>query len=428
MRRSKRQKQELNKRRYEAIKSLMSTFAMSTVAVVAVVTFIPASPKAEILRSVELVDEIAYQVNVTDADNALDLSTLFVVLENQSEYYEQSIGLGENSGFFDGLLSDTNYKLSIYGSKGFGQERLATMTVTTKEKPGGVIYSVEPYMTEFSRGYFVNFKLSDPLLEYSSFNLVYGYSTEFDAELTYYSIPITLTDNRIELIDIFTHEPIHIYLEGVKGIQTEVIDEIWVTPPFVLHASVYPDSFSNSSIGFYMYGDEAVEHITFTMKVYKEEQLIRTASMDLQSHGHESSSLLIDKLAQNTTYSFICEAEFKNPITLRTETRIVYEQQLTTLDDYDIDYRITKVEGFYDVNIVMNDPNDYFQTAYFETYQLGEEYPIYLDGWSYPFIIDGNKKTVTFQIPIPEVNNYEINIGIQSDYDYMIRQTLKTIK
>ena len=150
MSKTRRKKNEETKRRFEAIKDLMSTFAMTTIAVVAAVTLIPTSPKAEVIKVVALSEEIVYQVNVTDEDNALDLSTLFVVLENQLEYYEQSISLGENSGYFDNLEYDTEYRLSVYGNKGFGQERLDTLMITTVEKIGGTILSVTPEKIDFS--------------------------------------------------------------------------------------------------------------------------------------------------------------------------------------------------------------------------------------------------------------------------------------
>ena len=92
---SRRKKNEERKRRFDAIKDLMSTFSMATVAVVAAVVLIPASPKAEIIKSVALSEQIVYQVNVTDEDNALDVATLFVVLENQLEYYEKNVMVWE---------------------------------------------------------------------------------------------------------------------------------------------------------------------------------------------------------------------------------------------------------------------------------------------------------------------------------------------
>ena len=71
MSKARRKKNEETKRRFEAIKDLMSTFAMSTVAVVAAVTLIPASPKAQVTKVVALSEEIVYQVTVTDATGCI---------------------------------------------------------------------------------------------------------------------------------------------------------------------------------------------------------------------------------------------------------------------------------------------------------------------------------------------------------------------
>lgn len=231
----------------------MSTFAMTTVAVVAAVTLIPASPKAEVIKAVALSEEIVYQVNVTDEDNALDLSTLFVVLENQLEFYEQSIGLGENSGYFDSLKFNTEYRLSVYGSKGFGQERLDTLVITTGDKVGGTILSVTPEVFDFSTNYIVDVSINDPNLKYTSVTLYYGYRWEHDSELQYSSIDITSSRMEIELSDIFTSEPFHIYIEGTTLEGTEVLDEIWVTPAFELYASLYLNYINSKEFGFFIY-------------------------------------------------------------------------------------------------------------------------------------------------------------------------------
>ena len=122
-------KQQETKKRLDVIQSWMSSFAVTVVAVVAAVIFIPASPKGEITKTIELYDQVTYQVFVTDEDEALDLSTLCVVLENSMEYYEHPIALGESSGYFSELTHNTFYRLSIYGSNGFGQESLDTMRV-----------------------------------------------------------------------------------------------------------------------------------------------------------------------------------------------------------------------------------------------------------------------------------------------------------
>ncbi len=427
MSKSRRKKNEETKRRFEAIKDLMSTFAMSTVAVVAAVTLIPASPKAEITKVVALSEEIVYQVNVTDEDNALDLSTLFVVLENQLEFYEQFISLGENSGYFDNLEYDTEYRLSVYGNKGFGQERLDTLMITTGEKIGGTILSVTPETIDFSTSYFVDVSVYDPNLKYISINLYYGYISEHDTELQYSSIAVTSSRMNIELFDIYTSEAFHIYLEGTTSEGTELLDEIWVTPPFELYTSLYMNYINSEEIGFFIYNDMDVGNISYEMNIYKNDLLIRTDQIILEQSEFEGSEFVIDELLPNTTYALECIATYTNPQTLRQEQDIIYQEEITTLDVYTYSYSVETFNDYIEVTIILNDPNNYFQNAYYESYDTSADYHIFLDSETYLFNDNGNDKSVTFTILIPTTSAYQITIGIRSQFDYSVKQIIDII-
>ena len=427
MSKSRRKKNEETKSRFEAIKDLMSTFAMSTVAVVAAVTLIPASPKAEVIKVVALSEEIVYQVNVTDEDNALDLSTLFVVLENQLEYYEQSISVGENSGYFDNLEYDTEYRLSVYGNKGFGQERLDTLMITTGEKIGGTILSVTPEITHHSTNYYVDVAIYDPNSKYITINLYYGYISGHGTELQYSSVPVTSSRMNIELFDIYTSEAFHIYLEGTTTEGTELLDEIWVTPPFELYTSLYMNYINSEEIGLYIYNDMDVGTISYEMNIYKNDILIRTDPIVLEQSEYESNGFVIDELSPNTTYVFECIATYTNPQTLRQEQDIIYQEEITTLDVYTYSYSVETFNDYMEVIITLNDPNNYFQNAYYESYDTSGDYDMYLDSGTYLFNDNGNDKSITLTIFIPTTSAYQITIGMRNQFDYSVRQIIDII-
>jgi hypothetical protein len=427
MKKSRRRKNEENKRRFEAIKDLMSTFAMATVAVVATVTLIPASPKAEIIKAVALTDEIVYQVNITDEDNALDLSTVFVVLENQLEYYEQAINLGENSGYFDNLEQDTEYRLSVYGSKGFGQERLDTLKITTKEKIGGTILSVTPDQIDYMTVYTVDVSINDPTSNYTSVNLFYGYNYEHDNEFQYESINITSSRQTIELSDIYTTEAFHIYLQATTNEGFEVLDEIWVNPPFELYNSLYLEFINSQEIGFYLYTDLQVNHISYEMNIYKNELLIRSEEVILEHDVYEGSQFVIDGLTPNTLYNFECIATYQNPQTLRQETKIIYTEEITTLNAYTFTYTIDEFEDYYEVTVNLDDPNDNFQIAYYESFDTSGEHVMYIDSENYTFNNHLNEKNIVFTIYKPTATNYRIIIGMENQSNYLINQIIEII-
>ncbi|KFZ27453.1 MAG: hypothetical protein KQ78_00190 [Candidatus Izimaplasma bacterium HR2] len=427
MSKSKRKKNEESKRRFEAIKDLMSTFAMSTVAVIAAVTLIPASPKAEVIKAVALSEEIVYQVNVTDKDNALDLSTLFVVLENQLEFYEQSISLGENSGYFDSLEYDTEYRLSVYGNKGFGKERLDTLMITTGEKIGGTILSVTPETIDFSTTYIVDVSVYDPNLKYTSINLYYGYSWEHDTEIQYSSFAVTQSRMNIELSDIFTSEAFHIYLEGTTLEGTELLDEIWVTPPFKLYTSLHMNYINSEEIGFFIYNDVDVGDISYEMNIYKNDLFIRIDQIILEQSDFEGSEFVIGELSPNTTYALECIATYINPLTLRQEQDIIYQEEISTLDSYTYSYTIETFNDYIEVSIILNDPNNYFELAYYESYDTSGDYDIYLNSETHLFNDNGNDKSITFTIFIPTTSSYQITIGIRNQFDYTVKQIIEII-
>lgn len=424
---SSRKKKEETKRRFEAIKDLMSTFAMSTVAVVAVVTLIPSSPKAEITRSIALSEEVAYTVTITDEENALDLSTLFIVLENQLDYYEYPLELGRNSGYFSGLKTNTSYRLSIYGSKGFGQERLATKMITTKEKVGGTILSVTPEPSEFETSYLVSLSINDPDQTYTSVTLFYGYKDEFEIDTQYTSIPITESNMDIEITNIYSTEGFHIYLEGTTVEGTVLLDELDVFPPFELFASLYKSFIHDDDIGFSVYSDIDVGDISLEMNIYNNNILVRTDQILLDQNNYEHNEFNIENLTPNTSYYFECIATYKNPLTLRQEKAIIYEEEITTLEEYSYTYDLTRFDEYLEIVITLNNPSNYFQTAYYETYDLSEEYDIYLNGETYLLESTGEERFVTLTIYLPTTNAYKILIGLRNQNDYSINQIIDII-
>jgi len=427
MSKSRRKKNEETKRRFEAIKDLMSTFAMATIAAVAAVTLIPTSPKAEVIKAVALSEEIVYQVSVTDEDNALDLSTLFVVLENQLEYHEQPLNLGENSGYFENLEYNTEYRLSVYGNKGFGQERLDTLMITTEEKVGGTILSVIPKTINFSTTYFVDVSIYDPDSKYISVDLFYGYRSHHDLDLQYSSVAVTSLQMNIELLNIFTTEPIHIYIEGTTSDGKELLDEIWVTPPFSFYSSLYLNYINNEEIGFYIYNDLDIGNINYEMNIYKDNSLIRTDQLILEQNEFDSSDFIISDLSANTTYTFECIATYTNPQTLRQEQETIYQEEITTLDNYSYSYNIELFSTYMEVTILLNDPHDYFQNAYYESYDTSGEHSIYLDGNTYLFTDNGTNKSVTITILIPTASTYQITIGMRNQFNFSVNQIIEII-
>ncbi len=425
MSRRQRNKNEGLRRQYEIIKTWMSSFVVTAVAAVAAVTLIPASPKASILKAEALTNEITYQVSVTDQDHALDLETLFVVLENQMEYYEVPIPLGESAGYFGELHPNTEYRLSVYGSKGFGQERLDTMFLTTDESPGGAILGYQVTGDEFDQIYLVDVKIHDPESLYQQVILYYGFSWEPEMPIQYQEIMITEDFQTVELMQIFTSNPFHVYLEGITSDGPIVLDEIWITPQFHLSSSLYLDRINHTEIYLSLYPDPYADlEVIYQIEVYQNHRLIHDFDVIPDQVVGFYQDIPILGLLGNTTYQVIGKATYINPQTLREESKIIYEEEVTTLDTYQIDFSIHEMDGYLEVVITVIDPNHYFQIPYYDVFELTGDHPIYIDGDTFDFIPSIDSKSVSFTIAIPTADNYQITIGIRNQQNYLIRHIL----
>ncbi|MGE4321175.1 MAG: hypothetical protein AB7E61_06985 [Acholeplasmataceae bacterium] len=425
--RDKKSKRKEFNRRYDAIKNLMSTFAMSTVAVVAVVTLIPTSPKAEIIRVETLSEQVTYQVNVTDQDQALDESSLFVVLENQMEYYEQPISLGENSGYFDALSPDTDYRLSVYGSKGFGQERLDTLMVKTRATVGATILAINKTSLDYFTSYTVDILIYDPDDIYQSITLYYGYLSEYETLYQYESIQVLDDRSSIEITDIYTKEPIHFYIEAMSNDGLIVLDEMWVTPPFTFYSSMYFNYATNQAIYLSLYNEMVDDlDVTYTLYIYNENDvLLRSELVDLSLTSFQDVSVYIGDLTPSTIYHIICEATYINPQTLRTEDVMIYDDILETLSDYQLQtFVIQEYDTYYEVYIVLDDPSNYFDSIYVELYDVSGDYMTYIQSDTYMLIINQDLKTISFTITKPPSQSYQLTIMMQSTSNYEIRDII----
>jgi hypothetical protein len=170
-----------------------------------------------------------------------------------------------------------------------------------------------------------------------------------------------------------------------------------------------------------------IENISYEMNIYKNDLFIRTKQIVLTDGLYEGNQFIIDELSSNTTYNFECIATYQNPQTLRQETKIVYSEELTTLDFYTYTYTIEPFEDYIEVTINLDDPNDYFQNAYYESYDTSGEQIIYLDWESYTFNQSLNEKSITFTIYTPTSPAYQITIGMVNQNNYLINQIIEII-
>ncbi|MDY0373221.1 MAG: hypothetical protein RBQ86_03800, partial [Candidatus Izemoplasmatales bacterium] len=95
------------KSRLEFLRSWMSSFAVTISVVVIMVVVVPKSPVATLTRVEAYANEVFYQVEVTDQDNAILPGTLKAVLVNQLEQVETSLDCGSTTASFTNLKANT---------------------------------------------------------------------------------------------------------------------------------------------------------------------------------------------------------------------------------------------------------------------------------------------------------------------------------
>lgn len=411
-------KDKLQKSRYEIIKTWLSSFVVTVAAVVAVVVFVPKSPEAKILKYTPLENQITYQVKVTDEDQALQEGTLKVVLENQMTYLEQSIPLGETSGKFLDLLPNTDYQLSIYGSKGFGLERLDSVWVKTEERVGGFILCYRLLDNGFEPNYEVDIIINDPENNYQSVLLYYGYA--YDDQTFYDTIPITLSDETVLIQSVYVKT--HLYLEAMTVDGAIILDEMWLTPPFQLGSSVYLDYRNQSEVAFNLYHEANQDiEVTYRFDLYQNDTKIDSQTMLGTYQTHDTSPIIFDELKEARSYHVVITASYMNPDTLQKSEDVIDDITFETLGFYEVNYTVNMTDLFIELNIEVIDPSHYFQVPYYDVYDVSGDFPSWISGDYLSFTPGINSKTVTITIQLPATGTFEIMVGIQNQNDYTMK-------
>lgn len=433
-------KEKIRKRsRLEILKSWMTSFVITVSAVVVAVVTIPESPKAEFNQVQVFKNQIVYQVEVTDADNAIDINTLEIILENQFEHYSVSLELGVNVGEFSNLNDGTAYQLSVMGSKGFGQERLATKEIVTQPNSGGAIlsYALLDAQNQFDSQYELKTILYDELDEYMSVELYYGVIGIDETEpFEYFNSVVTDGTSSHILDNIFQmNGRIYVYLEAtLYNFETLILDELYINIPVSFEAYYYIEQVTDTTIVLSMYPDFSfLEDVTYEYKLTKDGYPIATKIVNKdtidESSMHYGSEIRFEGLKKNTLYQVNLKVIYTNPYTLVRETKTFESQVIRTLSAYSYQIDVVDYDFFYEVTISVTDPNHNFQIPYYYVYETQDEFDWYVSSGEFGFTPMDGYKTVTFTIDKTATIPYRIDIGLRNEeftYYYEIIHVITT--
>ncbi|MFH0767301.1 MAG: hypothetical protein V1920_04345, partial [Bacillota bacterium] len=253
-------KQFQKKSRLEILKSWMTSFVITASAVIVAVIAIPTSPKAEITQIQVFRNQIVYQVEITDADNAIQPNSLEIVLENQFEHYSVPLVLGVNVGEFSELNDGTIYQMHVMGDKGFGKEKLASKSIVTEPNSGGAIlkYTQLDAVDLYDLSYELELIVYDELNEYTDVQLFYGIIGMDETEpYEYYNFSVPDGRSSLLLENIYQmNANIYVYLEAtLANSETILLDELYFHTPLMFEAYYYLEQVTDHSITILVYPD-----------------------------------------------------------------------------------------------------------------------------------------------------------------------------
>jgi len=423
--------------RFQALKSIFSSLFMTTALVIIAVTVIPKSPTGSIQSIDAFTNSITYTVNVTDGDNAIIPGTLQLELVNQFDTLYQEIDLGITSGIFNSLEPDTQYDLKIMADKGFGLEVLDNQKIKTAEKTGGAITGFaiandDDYVLDYEVNYFI----SDPFDEYQFVNLRYAFKSPEESEFNTYSVISLSEDANHTLVESVYNNNLEviIILEAIKyDMSTVKLDEVVFHTPYQIYASFGINQITDDSVNLYVWAEMMDEidiayHVTLSQRGFD----LSTQNVVIPEYGemhmeYEEPSIIFDNLHSNMNYTVTLYAVYNDPYTENTVERVLESIDFTTASSFDYDISIDYMLDYYEVTIILDDPEDSYDTAFYNVYTNDYGYYYITETNQYSFEYLNDSKQITFEIFKPTSTEFYIDIGIKNQMNYQIYIILETI-
>ncbi|MBI9010551.1 MAG: hypothetical protein JEZ05_11060 [Tenericutes bacterium] len=422
--------------RFQALKSIFSSFLITVTAVVVIVVVTPKSPKAEIQSLRAFNNAIIYSINVTDSDSAIIEDTLIVTLENQFEAYETTLVLGNNFGKFLDLQDDTEYKLKVLADKGFGLEVLDSQTIYTAPVAGGVLLSSELIEEgEWNYVYQLEYLVNDVFNEYKSIQVRYGYKYNGEVEVFNYTTEaLSFDDSSFIIDDANSNMEVFVYLEAVtQEDNTVILDEMSFLTPYQVYASLSPMEVSNTTAEFSIWLEQSeemdIEYEALLMindYIVQRKSIIHDESEDLGMH-HGGVTVEFTDLLMDQEYSVALLAKYQDPITLKRVEVNVNSFDFVTLTNFSVDYQVIDNETYIEVTINLSDPEARFTDAYYTVWEVTEFGTWQYESMSYDFIEDGDQLYISFTISLPVLEEMIIDIGISDSSQFYYKVILEKL-
>ncbi len=436
----KMRQQRENEQKREAVSKWLSSFTVT--AVVAVVAVVARSnpPTADLtLRTVG--DQIVYRANVSDPDQKITEDSLQISISGPLETYEESIPLGLSIGTFTMDQPNTEYKVAVKASLGYGLETLISRSIVSEGVLGGAIvdFYLDPTIDlatdPYSLNYFIRTLYADPKNELSEVTLYYDYvetrhineesstsseqwSSWIPANAYTPSYPYSISISELDQESIIYEIPnwnytVFLRLVGIKELdQSQVIlDEMTFTTPYVIHASFYLSDVGPNYAKVYIYPPEMLEiDVEFTVNLHHNGSLIRSIPVVFQtqtmegemgssdSYTYQYAEITLDGLDELSFYTAELWASYVDPGSGESVNRAIRTIDFTTFPAYSVEVDYVESEQSYAVTLTVHDPNYIFQDIFYNVYDTSTQPYQYLEYGNFMTMDQGPDRIYTATI------------------------------
>jgi hypothetical protein len=416
--------------KFQMFKSLFQALTTTVVAVVVVVTIIPNSPKASFDEIKAFSDEIIYQVSVSDLDNAVEESSIKVILENQITKEVDFIGVGQSMGSFSDLTPNTKYDLKVVYDKGFGEETLAKTEVYTETFINAAFSGYNQLETgEISYlNYRVNVKYADNF-NYDFLRVRYGLKyPSSDVVESFQTIDLSPFQSEFLIEDVLSYKAtLVLILEAEDNGEFIPLDQISIVLPYTIYSSMYLAYYNDHQVAFHIYYDyEMLDEVNYWIETSLNDYVVDKRAIFFNETDHHSSLEIIDKLMPEKEYMFRLIVEYQDPYTLQTVERVVSEVSLTTLSEFDYEIEFIEYQDYYEVSISTN--SEVFNQAFYDIYVTELDSTYYYGGSNFTIELNETFYYVSFRVDKLLFEDYYIEIGIRSSTEYYHRIKIEKIE
>lgn len=408
-------KEEKTKRlRQYMLRNMMSLVAVSAVVIFSVTVLAKQRAEGQIIEVGILGDTAYFHAFVYDEDQSIQSGTLKVTLESQFDNRVQYIEPGLYTGYFENILANTQYTLSIKANEGFGDRVLASRTLHTRQNEGGkIIGYMQSTEDVFEEGapLLISTLIADPENMFEIFYLdVTVIHDEFYTET--YTLEVLELRSIAQLNPIYdSHLLVTLVLYGLTSAQERVdLDQMSFLSPRILYGSIYVEDASKTALYGTLYLDEMdSSDVMYRVIVKRGNQVIKTLSVDAQQEEQHYHGIpfTVTGLSKNTLYTLELEASYVNAVTQKIEKSIVSVIQAKTMNDHTLTIDATWSNNQIDVSILTDDPHLLFHNFRYYLYTLEGDYEEYLASSTLEVIANEHYSTT---ISTPETGTFVLYI------------------